>query len=95
LISYGFDEEKLYKAFYEAHDSEEKGGHKSPHLRDLFEDINKKFGKGFLIKLDRYITAHEKKALESGGKITDGVKDVWEEIVDNENWLAEFLAKSV
>lgn len=58
LMDFGIPEESFYDAYFENYDpSIGKGEHKLSATKKLFELTNQKFGKGFLIKLDKAIRA--------------------------------------
>ncbi len=60
LVENGIDQTVFYKAYFEDFSRNESAnaGHIAPHLKTLFNESNKVFGAGFLVKLDKLITAN-------------------------------------
>lgn len=56
LIEIGITKELLYKAYFDNYNEKPRSEHKTPALKDLFVQTNEKFGKRFLINLDKFIS---------------------------------------
>ncbi len=83
LIKHGVSRELLYKAYFDNYTIRKPGEHRTPALKELFVETNKKFGDRFLINLDRYISAQ----MAETGSDSKGVEhaiDTWKK--ENEHF---------
>lgn len=94
LIKHGVSRELLYKAYFDNYTIRKAGEHRTPALKELFVETNKKFGDRFLINLDQYISAQ---TIETGSS-SKGVRqaiDVWKKEDSHfpeylESWANEY-----
>ena len=67
LVNLGLPEEIVLQAYFENY-RDQAQGHTTPKLQALFQETNRLFGKGFLVKLDMFIRKNGiKKTLEECG----------------------------
>ncbi len=57
MIELGVPKGLLYEAYFENYEEKSAGEHRLPKIKELFSVTNSKFGEGFLVKLDRFISA--------------------------------------
>ncbi len=55
MIQNGISRDSLYKAYFDNYTVKKTDKHRTIELKNLFDETNKKFGKTFLVNLDRYI----------------------------------------
>lgn len=63
LIDAGLEEEVVKQAYFE-NDTRKEAGHRMPAMKELFDQTNKRFGRGFLLGLDALIRDGVKKSKE-------------------------------
>ena len=81
LIEAGISKDKLYEAYFENYDTTKKTGeHRLSKTKQLFKLTNEKFGTGFLVNLDRFISFMDKQKKRSGVKLA---MKAWETQKDN------------
>jgi hypothetical protein len=93
MINNGIPRDLLYKAYFENYTVQEKGEHRTPELKKLFEFTNQKFGKKFLANLDRFISLNHKKDEKKTAGSAQAI-EMWKKEGDNfpqylENWVKE------